>query len=156
MKKMFSILMMIGILCAAADALAVDLAAVDRVSVLMPKAKVLSILGNPDETITLPSGLKVDVYRVPSAPPLIYSGCIYDKNGILMGQSFVFQGRELGSILERLKKNGFVQVQKAPGPLRLTGFDDDTGQPLVAVVAEEDHLTTITTFEKAFYEAHNP
>ncbi len=156
MKKMVSIAVMIVILCAAADARAVDLAAVDRVSVLMPKAGVLSILGNPDETMTLPSGLKVDVYRVPSAPPLIYSGCIYDQNDVLMGQSFVFQGREVGSIFERLKKNGFMHIQKAPGPLRLTGFDDDTGRPLVAVITEENNLTTITTFEKAFYEAHNP
>lgn len=71
-----------------------------------------------------------------------------------MGQSFVFQGHETAKIAERLKKHGFQPLPEQGGSLRLAGVDDDTRRPLVAVIAEDDNLTTITTFEKAFYEAH--
>lgn len=154
MKKIFSILVLIVILWAPVSVFAADIVAIDKVSILMPKTKVLSILGSPRETVTLAKGLKVDVYPVDSALPLMHSGCIYNEAGLLVGQSFVFQGHTAGDIAERLKKNGFVPMQKTEHSLRFAGFDDDTRQPLVAVVTEQDNLTTITTFEKNFYETH--
>jgi len=154
MKKFMPLLVFVLILYAAVHALAIDIAAVDKVSVLMPRAKVLSLLGAPQETATLAKGLKVEIYAVESALPLMHSGCIYDQNGLMMGQSFVFQGRESAKIAERLKKHGFVPLPGQEGSRRFAGVDDDTGQPLVAVIAEKENLTTITTFEKIFYESH--
>lgn len=154
MKRFMPLFVFMLILYAAVNALAVDIAAVDKVSVLMPKAKVLSLLGVPQETVTLAKGLKVEIYAVESALPLTHSGCIYDQNGLMMGQSFVFQGRESAKIAERLKKHGFVPLPDQEGSQRFAGVDDDTGRPLVAVIAQKDNLTTITTFEKTFYESH--
>lgn len=154
MKKILPVSVMIMILCAAASVFAADIATLDKVSILMPKTKVLSILGVPRETVTLAKGLKVDVYPVDSALPLMHSGCIYNETGLLVGQSFVFRGHTADDITDRLKKHGFVPMQTKENPLRFAGFDDDTKQPLVAVIEEHDNLTTITTFEKTFYEAH--
>ncbi|PKN20297.1 MAG: hypothetical protein CVU71_00415 [Deltaproteobacteria bacterium HGW-Deltaproteobacteria-6] len=154
MKRFIPLFVFVLILSAAVHVVAADIAAVDKISILMPRAKVLSILGSPRETVTLDKGLKIEVYPVESALPLTHSGCIYGNDGLLMGQSFVFQGHETAGIVERLKKHGFKPLPAQEDSLRLTGVDDDTGRPLVAVIAEHDHLTTITTFEKAFYEAH--
>ncbi|MEN6468316.1 MAG: hypothetical protein ABFD45_05135 [Smithella sp.] len=154
MKRFMPLFVFVLILSASVNVLAANIAAVDKVSILMPREKVLSILGAPRETVTLAKGLKVEVYPVESAFPLIHSGCIYGKEGLLMGQSFVFQGHETAKIAEHLKKNGFKPLPEQGGALRLAGIDDDTGRPLVAVIAENDNLTTITTFEKVFYEAH--
>jgi len=153
MKKILSVSIILSVLCCAVAASAVDLASLDKVSVLMTKEKVLSILGAPDEQMTLANGLKVDVYYVDSAFPLTNSGCIFNDQGILMGQSFVFQGHETGSIMERLKTSGFVQKQIESASKFFEGHDDDTGRPLVAVVSEGGEMTTITTFEKDFFEA---
>lgn len=153
MKKILPVFVMIMILCAAASVFAADIVALDKVSILMPKTKVLSILGAPRETVTLARGLKIDVYPVDSALPLMHSGCIYNEAGLLVGQSFVFQGHAADDIIKRLKKHGFASMQKKENSLRFSGFDDDTKQPLVAVIEEHDSLTTITTFEKTFYEA---
>jgi hypothetical protein len=152
MKKMI-VAAALMVLCLASGAFAADIAALDKVSVLMSKAQVVSILGAPDETVTLANGLKVDVYHVSSALPLIHSGCIYDQAGLLMGQSFVFEGNAAGEIIGRLKKHGFVPLPKKENIIRFSGFDDDTGRPLIAVIDETDSMTTVTTFEKAFYEA---
>ena len=153
MKKTLSGLIIV-LMLSAACVFAAEIADVDRVSVLMPKAKVLSILGAPDETLPLAKGLKVDVYHMRAALPLLHAGCIYNSEGVLMGQSLVFQGHTAGDIVDRLKHHGFVPLSSQAGSLRFSGFDDDTGHPLVAVIAEGDALTTITTFEKAFYETH--
>lgn len=152
MKMKLSLILVFGVLFAPVYAVAADIAAVDKVTMLMPKTEVLSILGNPPETVTLVRGLKVDVYAVSSAAPLTHSGCIYDQDGLLKGQSFVFQGRAAGAVAERLKKHGFVPMPKEGDSLRLAGFDDDSGRPVVAVIDEHDQLTTVTTFEKSFYE----
>ncbi|MDI6741372.1 MAG: hypothetical protein QMD11_01440 [Smithella sp.] len=154
MKKILPVLVCIMIICGAVSVFAADIAALDKISILMPKSKVVSILGTPQETVTLAKGLKVDVYPVHAALPLIHSGCIYDKDDLLVGQSFVFHGHSSGKIAERLKKHGFTLLQNQKGLLRLSGVDDDTKQPLVAVIEEHDNLTTITTFEKIFYESH--
>lgn len=154
MKKSLPALTLIIILFAAGNVLAVDMTSLDKVAIFMSKAKVLSILGAPQEVVTLGKGLKVEVYPVEAASPLTHSGCIYGDDGILMGQSFVFKGQAAGSIADRLKKHGFTPLPQKDAALRFAGVDDDTGRPLVAAISENDNLTTITTFEKAFYEAH--
>ncbi|HBJ75645.1 MAG: hypothetical protein PHH96_10430 [Smithellaceae bacterium] len=154
MKKGLPVFAFILILFAAGDVFAVDMTSLDKVAIFMSKAKVLSILGASQEVVTLGKGLKVEVYPVESALPLTHSGCIYGQDGVLMGQSFVFQGHTAGKIADRLKKHGFTPLPQKDGALRFAGVDDDTGRPLVAAISENDNLTTITTFEKAFYEAH--
>lgn len=154
MKKITVFSVIIFMLAQAGACFAVDLAAVDRVAVFMSKSQVLSILGKPDETILLNQGLKIEVYRVASAAPLLRCACIYDEKEQLMGQSFMFEGHTAASIVERLKKHGFTPIPAPSAAPRLAGFDDDTGRPLVAVIDESDNLTTVTTFDKAFYEAY--
>lgn len=153
MKRTWTMLVAIAALQCAAGAFAADIADLDRVGILMPRATVSSILGPPEETMALAGGLIAEVYSVDS-PPLVHSGCIYNGNGIMMGQSFVFQGRAAAEIAERLKRHGFAPVGEQGGAVRYGGVDDDSGLPLVAVIDEKDDLTTLTTFEKAFYEAH--
>ncbi len=154
MKKRLSVLVLILILFAANNVFAVDVISLDKVAIFMSKAKVLSLLGTAQEVVTLGKGLNVEVYSVEAALPLTHSGCIYGQDGILMGQSFVFQGHTAANIADRLKKHGFTPLPQKEGTLRFAGVDDDTGRPLVAAISENDNLTTITTFEKAFYEAH--
>ena len=154
MKYKLPVFVFVLIFYAAGNVFAADIVSLDKVSIFMPKSKVLSILGPSQETLILAGDLKIEVYPVESMPPLVHSGCIYDKNGILMGQSFVFQGNTANSIADRLQKHGFTPLPQKDGSLRLAGVDDDTKRPLVAVIAENDHLTTVTTFEKAFYEGH--
>lgn len=152
MKKALYLFLLFLIGATAAGAMAADIVSLDRVSVLMPKAKVLSILGPPDETVQLGGGLNVDIYRVDHAMPLVHSGCIYDDSGSLVGQSFVFKGTMAGKAGERLREIGFSLLDQKAGSLRLAGRDDDTGLPLVVIIEESEGLTTLTTFEKGFYD----
>lgn len=152
MKKALHLFLLFVFGAAAAGALAADISSLDRVSVLMPKAKVISILGAPDETAQLGGGLNVDIYRVVNAMPLVRSGCIYDDDGRLVGQSFVFQTEMAGKAAEGLREIGFSLLDEKTGSIRLAGRDDDTGQPLIAIIDENEGLTTVTTFEKGFYE----
>lgn len=152
MKNKLSILVLILTLVATTAAFAVDIDSLDKVSILMPKPEVLSILGEPDETVTHASGLRVKVYKVKDAFPLSHFGSIF-QDGFLIGQSFVFHGRSADEITDRLQKHGFVPMLPRTGPQRFTGLDDDTGRPLVAVIEEGEHMSTITTFEKQFYKA---
>jgi hypothetical protein len=154
MKKVLSLFVFVLILHASISVFAADIAALDKVNVLMPRERVVSILGIPQVTISLAKGLSVEVYPVERALPLTHAGCIYDPSDVLMGQSFVFQGREATRIAERIRKYGFKPLPKQEGSQRFAGFDDDTGWPLVAVIAEKDDMTTITTFEKNFYEVN--
>lgn len=153
MKKTGMVLVVIMILLAAVNAFAVDTAALDKVSVLMPKNQVLTILGAPDEMMTLHEGLQAEVYHVKSSDPLLHAGCIYNSEGILTGLSFVFSGHTAADSIDRLKHHGFTPIPGQANAPRFAGFDDDTGRPLIAILTERDNLTTITTFEKAFYEA---
>lgn len=151
MKKILY-LFLFFVMASATGASAADIAGLDRVSVLMPKAKVHSILGSPDETAQIGGGLNVEIYRIDNAMPLVRSGCIYDDGGSLVGQSFVFAGTMAGNAGERLRELGFSLLDRKVDSLRLAGRDDDTGLPLVAVIYESDGLTTLTTFEKGFYD----
>lgn len=153
MKKTGVVFILSMMLWVTVSAYAADSAALDKVSVLMSKKQVLDILGAPDELAALPGGLKAEVYFVKLSEPLLHAGCIYSPDGILMGLSFVFSGHTAKDILDRLKHHRFSPMPGPANAARLAGADDDTGRPLVAVVTEHDNLTTVTTFEKAFYES---
>jgi hypothetical protein len=153
MKKILSFFASVLLILSAVAVYAADIAALDKVSVLMPRAKVLTLLGAPAEKTAMSNGLIVEIYSIHDALPLIHAGCIYDAKNLLVGQSFVFQGNAEKEISERLKKHGYSPLSKDGNPLRLAGFDDDTGQPVVAVIEHQENLTTITTFEKGFYES---
>jgi hypothetical protein len=153
MKKITSIAL--GILTAclfAGTAMAVDINSLDRVSVLMPKSEVISLIGEPDDVVELENGLKAEIYNVSGIAPMVGAGCIYGKDGRLAGQSFVFRGELDGKAAERLQKHGFTVLEDAQGNYRFLGKDDDTDQFLVATISLHNGMTVIMTFEKGFYD----
>lgn len=150
MKKIWPLFLFCIIIVTTGNAWAVDLKTLDRVHVLMTRTEVVSLMGAPEERSKL-SGMDVDVYAITDAVPLMRSGCIYHRER-LVGQSFVFQGHSAHFVAERLRKGGFNTLEGRGTSLHLIGRDDDTGQPLIAIVAENDGLTTVTTFEKAYYD----
>ena len=150
-KKTWSILWVILILVPAATASAVDLAALDRVSVLMPKARVVSILGAPSEIASM-GPLKVELYRVTGASPLVSAGCIYEKEETLAGIAFIFQGDLAIETAKRLRENGFTLSGGRGTAVRLSGKDDDTGLPVVVTIDVNNELMTVIAFEKGFFE----
>ena len=152
MKKIVVFFVLLLLICWAVAAHAVDIAAIDKISVLMPREKVITILGAPAEKTVMANGLIVEIYPASNALPLIHTGCIYDSKKNLVGQSFVFFGNTGDEILQRLKVHGYVPLQQEGGFRRLAGFDDDTGRPVILVIEHHENLTTITTFEKNFYE----
>jgi hypothetical protein len=131
---------------------AIDINALDNVSVLMNKSKVHSLLGTPDEIDELSGDLKVELYRVNKMAPMVGAGCIYGESRQLVGQAFVFQGEMGNDAADRLKKNGFVLTEEKEGAFRLLGKDDDTGRPLMIHIIHDNGLTVIMTFEKHFYD----
>jgi hypothetical protein len=153
MKKIVSVFAALIIISSAIVAYAADIAALDKVNVMMTREKVLAILGSPTEKTLMAKDLIVETYSISDALPLIQTGCIYDAKKNLVGQSFVFQGNAEKEILERLKKHGYFPLSREIISSRLAGFDDDTGRPVVAVIEHHENLTTITTFEKSFYES---
>ena len=149
--RMILLLVLIGM--AAGTAWAVDLEALDRVSILMSKSKVLSILGLPDEVGDIGHRLKADIYKLPEKmAPLVGAGCVYDENQILAATAFIFQGNVGKESANRIKEDGFTFIGEKDGATRLAGKDDDTGLPVVVTVVENGGLTTVITFEKGFYE----
>ena len=150
MKKIWLLFSFVMIGAITANAWAVDLKTLDRVHVLMSRTQVLSLLGAPGENSRF-GGMNVDIYQVADATPLIRTGCFYEKDR-LVGQSFVFQGHSAQVVAEHLRKGGFNLLEGRGTSVHLVGRDDDTGHPLVAVVAENDGLTTVTTFEKDYYD----
>ena len=138
-------------------ATAVDISALDRVSVMMPKEKVLSILGPPGETGKLSMGLTAEIYKVTGAPgsdaeSMLGAGCVYDTNLVLKGLAFMFDGRVARKSAEHMKAIGFTLIEEKEQSFRLTGKDDDTGLPIVVDIFEQEGMTTIMTLEKGFYE----
>ena len=153
MKEMTNIMIGIMMVCLfAGTAMAVDINALDQVSVLMTKSKVLSLLGMPDDVGKAGNGLEMDIYRVNDVSPMIGAGCIYEDNQRLAGQAFIFQGEMSREAAERLKKHGFIVTEEKETAFRLLGKDDDTGQPLVVSITLNNGLTIVTTFEKGFYD----
>jgi hypothetical protein len=153
MKQMTKIIIGIVMVCLfAGTTMAVDINALDQVSVLMTKSKVLSILGMPDDVGEAGNGLEMDIYRVNDMSPMVGAGCIYEDNQRLAGQAFIFQGEMGREAAERLKKHGFIVTEEKGGTFRLLGKDDDTGQPLVVNITLNNGLTIVMTFEKGFYD----
>ena len=152
-KRRWLILLPVLIGMAAGTAWAVDLAALDRVSILMPKSKVLSILGPPDDVGDIGHKLKADIYRVPAdMAPMVGAGCVYDEKQILAATAFIFEGDVGKESANRIKEAGFTYIGEKDGARRLAGKDDDTGIPVVVTVVENGGLTTVITFEKGFYD----
>ncbi len=72
MKQIMNIIIgIIMIFMLANTAIAVDINALDRVSVLMTKPNVLSLLGAPDKVIDVGSGLKADIYKLNNMEPMV-------------------------------------------------------------------------------------
>ena len=136
----------------AGNCVAADLETLDRVSVNMDRSTVRNLLGPPDAESELSIGLEADVYNLEGLEPLIGKGCVYSKEGRLVGQAFVFEGSVKDDAAERLKKNGFSLVEENQGAILLVGKDDDTGRPIMVSVSEKGGLTTVVTFEKGFYQ----
>ena len=133
-------------------ATAFDIATLDAVSVLMPKAKVLSLLGKPDEIGSLGKGLKAEIYKVEKMGPMVGTGCIYDDGQYLKGQAFIFKGSIGKQTAGQIEKCGFAMMAKKENLFLLSGKDDDTGLPIIVTVLEDGGMTTVVTFEKDFYD----
>lgn len=142
----------LALLCAGLAQAQTTLAALDRVAVLMPKAKVLELLGKPDELATLQGGLRAELYRTPALAPLIGAGCIYDAKDQLAAQALMFEGNVAAECRANLAACGFTLLEEGQGQVRMLGKDDDTGTPLVATLRHEGGVTTLMTFEKAFHD----
>jgi hypothetical protein len=143
-----------GIIIAVAltgSAMAMDIEALDRVSVLMPKSKVRLLIGNPDQYVYV-GNLKVELYQLSNMDSMIGTACMYDDKESLVGQIFFFMGKGGNAAMERLIKNGYALLEAKEDSFSLTGRDDDTGQPLMAFVFENNGLTVVMTFEKDFYD----
>ncbi|MGA7827016.1 MAG: hypothetical protein WCA04_05125 [Geobacteraceae bacterium] len=151
--KITGISVFILIIMLAGTALAVDIDTLDKVSVLMPQSKVHSLLGSPDEIISLGKGLTAELYKVTNAEPMIGTGCIYQDNQQLVAQAFIYKGIANKEAAARLVHDGYNVLEETEGVFRLAGKDDDTGQPLVARISTENGMTMIMTFEKHFYDS---
>ncbi len=152
-KRQWLILLFVLIGMTAGTTWAVDLEALDRVSILMTKAKVLSLLGPPDEVGDIGHNLKADIYKLPdNMAPMVGAGCVYDDQQILAATAFIFQGDVGKESANRIKEAGFTFTGDKDGAARLSGKDDDTGQPVVVTVVTGGGLTTVITFEKGFYD----
>lgn len=136
----------------AVPALAVDLHALDQVSVLMKKSEVLSLLGRPDYLLDAGNGLKAEVYRVETVDPMLGVGCIYRDDERLVGQAYIFRDEMGREAADRLIGHGFTVLEKKGGAFLLLGKDDDTEQPLVVHVLRTAGVTIVMTFEKSFYD----
>ncbi|WP_028320792.1 hypothetical protein [Desulfatiglans anilini] len=130
---------------------AVDISDIDRVSVSMSRSEVCSILGEPDE-ISQMGELKIELYHVTGASPLMSAGYIYEDEAMLGGHAFVFHGDLKDQSARLLREAGFTLLDPKGDLDHLEGKDDDTGRPVVIAIDVNDGLTTITAFEKGFYE----
>lgn len=138
------------ILCTGA-ASAADLGTLDRITMLMSKSQVLAILGAPDKVADM-GGLTVDLYMVSQAEPLVSAGYFYGKNSVLAGHTLIFRGDVAARTAARMKEHGFTSEMETGEYFRMAGKDDDSGHPVVVTISRVDELTTVTTFEKDFYE----
>ncbi len=152
MKKTRAFLFALILLFIAAGPLhAIDIKALDDISVLMTRSAVHALLGSPDEVMDVGSGLKAEVYNLKNLEPMLGAGCIYE-NQLLIGQAFIFHGTMNEEAAERLKKHGFTIIEKKDAAFRLLGKDDDTGHPIIVHITNEKDTTVVMTFEKDFYD----
>ncbi len=147
-KILFTVLF---VFAAASASFAADLKSIDRTSVLMTKTQVTAILGAPD-TVTDMGGLKVELYMVPGGEPLVGVGYIYEDDRSLAGHAFIFTGNVAAQTAARMETIGFTSIEEKGDFFRLAGKDDDTGRPIVITIGRINDLTTVTTFEKGFYD----
>lgn len=150
-KTIVTAVFMAVVILIGCPAMAMDITTLDKVNILMPKAEVKALLGEPNREGDLILGLNAEVYDVKDIKPLIGVGCIYNDND-LVGLAYLFENTTAAQAVERLKTDGFVHYKTADGVDRLSGKDDDTGEPIVVVILEEGGLTTVITFEKTYYE----
>ncbi len=152
MKPAISLLLTVLFLFTTAFAsFAADLKAIDRTSVLMTKTQVTAILGRPD-TVTDMGGLQVELYLVPGEEHLVSVGYIYEDDRAVAGHAFIFTGNVAGQTAARMKTLGFTSLEEKGDYFRLAGKDDDTNHPIVVTIGQINDLTTVTTFEKGFYD----
>jgi hypothetical protein len=140
-RTMNLILMGVMLIAPTAVAFAADIDALDKVSVLMPRSKVVSLLGAPDGAERTTGGLKVDLYNVDIADSLVGAGYLYEDEGALAGNAFIFRGNVAKRTAERLKEIGFTLLDEKGATFRLSGKDDDTGRPIVVTIGENNDLT---------------
>lgn len=145
-------LLIIMIIMLSGNAMALDIETLDKVSVLMDKSKVISLLGMPDQIEKMKGGLIVETYNMKNMDPMVSTGCIYEDDQRLVGMAYVFKEEMSKAAAERLKKHGFVITEETKGTYRLLGKDDDTGTPLMAHILSNNGLTMVMTFEKSFYD----
>ena len=73
-RAIFGIMIAIAL---AGSAIAMDIETLDRVAVLMPKAKVRLLIGDPDQYVQV-GNLEVELYRLRNMNALIGTACIYE------------------------------------------------------------------------------
>ena len=152
MMKATALMIIITIIMVSGTAMAFGIAALDKVSVHMTRAEVVALLGSPLQIDKGADGLQVEVYKVDNADPLVGTGCIYDDEGRLAGQTFIFRGEMSRDASARMQQLGFVVTEVKEDTFRLLGKDDDTGHPLVVHIGHSNGLTVVTTFSKDFYD----
>ena len=92
MKEMTNIIIGIMMVCLfAGTTMAVDINALDQVSVLMTKSKVLSLLGMPDAVGKAGNGLEMDIYRVNDMGPMIGRAAYMKTISVLLGRPLFFR-----------------------------------------------------------------
>ena len=138
-----------GVTSAAA---ALDLRALDKMSVMMSLDQVRYVAGPPDEMSRMAPDLTLATWKMTGAPGMIAAGGIFDGRNALIAQAYVFAGEGGAEALASLRGFGFKAVDSADGVTRLYGPDDDTGRPLVVLVDERPETTTVFAYEQREYE----
>jgi len=138
----------------ASDARALDLATLDRVSVMMSMDQVRAIAGTPTETRAVTPELTLAMWTMDNVPGMLAAGGIFDRRGALIAQAYVFAGSLGDQVLERMSALGFKATTEADGVTRLYGRDDDTGRPLVAIIEDRGETTSVFAYEQGEYERH--
>lgn len=155
MKMSFKRLVIVSLLWLTHTAQAVDLAAVDKVSVMMPREQVEALLGKANDSRKNALDLLLETYAVANAAPLSRVGFVYDERQILVGQSYVFDGDVVATVHAQLLDSGFTLLSAGQMTRRFSGFDDDTRLPVVAVVEAHPEVTTLTVFYRPFHDARS-
>jgi hypothetical protein len=133
------------------SAVAMDMEALDRVAVLMPKDQVQALIGSPDETIYV-GDLDIGLYPFRNDSVMAGTACIYENRERLVGQIFFFNGKAEKTAVERMIKNGFTLLETGRAATTLTGKEDDSDRLLLTSIFEDSGMTMVMSFEKGFYD----
>jgi hypothetical protein len=134
------------------QAAALDLATLDKISVMMSRDQVRYIAGPPEAAASIAPDLTLETWNMTGAPGMIAAGGIFDARAALIALAYVFAGETGGVALDSLRKFGFKVEQGKDGVTRLYGPDDDIGRPLVVIVDERPGVTTVYAYEQREYE----